>query len=77
MKITAIVGTYRKCGVIDTAVDEILAAARDQGAEVAKIHLIDKHIEFCTNCRTCTQQEGSARGQCPTADEMSDILDQT
>jgi multimeric flavodoxin WrbA len=76
MKITALVGTYRKGSVVDTAVDEILAAARESGAETAKIYLIDKHIEFCTNCRTCTQQEGPRRGECPIADDMRGIFDQ-
>ena len=76
IRVTAILGTYRKGGVIDTAVDEILASAKASGAEVAKIYLIDKHIEFCTNCRTCTQQPGPQRGQCPTADDTGGILDQ-
>ena len=43
---------------------------------MTKIYLIDKHIEFCTNCRTCTQQEGSQRGQCPIDDDMQGILQQ-
>lgn len=76
MKIIAIVGSYRKGHVIDQAVDEILAAARDAGAETVKIHLIDRHIEFCTNCRTCTQSEGSQRGACPIQDDMRGILDE-
>jgi multimeric flavodoxin WrbA len=76
MKILAIVGSYRKGGVVDTAVDEILASAREAGADTTKIHLIDKHIEFCTNCRTCTQQEGQRQGECPLADDMRGILDE-
>jgi len=76
MKITAIVGTYRKGGMIDQAVDEILAAAREAGAETAKIHLLDKNIEFCRNCRACTQQEGPNRGECLLADEMGAVLDE-
>jgi multimeric flavodoxin WrbA len=76
IRVTAIVGTYRKGGVIDAAVDEILASAKEAGAEVAKIYLIDKHIEFCTNCRTCTQEPGQTRGQCPTVDDMRGILDE-
>ena len=67
IRITAIVGSYRKDGIIDTAIDEFLASAREEGAEVEKIYLIDKHIEFCTNCRTCTQQDGERRGQCVIA----------
>jgi len=74
VRIAAIVGTYRKGGVIDQAVDEILASAREEGAQVTKIYLVDTQIEFCTNCRLCTQQEGAARGICPIADQMSAVL---
>ena len=74
-KVTAIVGTYRKGGIIDTAVDEILASAREQGALAEKIHLTDTRIEFCTNCRTCAGQAGRERGTCPLSDDMAGILD--
>jgi multimeric flavodoxin WrbA len=62
MNITAIVGSYRKGGTVDTVIDAILSAAREAGAETSKVYLIDKHIEFCTNCRACTQPEGPYRG---------------
>jgi multimeric flavodoxin WrbA len=75
-KVTAIMGTYRKGGTIDSATDAILAGAADSGAEVSKIYLLDRHIEFCRNCRTCTQKEGPQRGACPIKDEMPDILDE-
>ena len=75
-KIFAVVGSYRKGGIIDTTVDEILASAEEQGAEVKKIYLIDKHIEFCTNCRSCTQEPGQERGKCSVSDEMPLILDE-
>lgn len=75
MKITAIIGTYRKGGVIDSVVDEILAAAKEHGAEVEKVFLLDQRVEFCTNCRNCTQQEGTARGTCCLSDDMAAILD--
>ena len=74
-KVTAIVGTYRKGGIIDTAVDEILASAREQGALAEKIHITDTRIEFCTNCRTCAGQAGRERGTCPLSDDMAGILD--
>ena len=74
-RILAIVGSYRKGHTIDTAVDEILAAAREAGAEVEKVHLIDKEIKFCTNCRSCTQEEGIGRGDCVIEDDMVRILD--
>jgi len=76
VKITAIVGTYRKGHVIDKAVDEILSAAAAEGAETRKIYLADTHIEFCTNCRVCTQNPAGMRGSCPLADEMAAVMDQ-
>jgi multimeric flavodoxin WrbA len=74
--ITAIVGSYRRGGIIDSAVDEILDSAKEEGAEVNKIYLINKNIEFCTNCRACTQQPGEQRGKCPQNDEMAALLDE-
>lgn len=76
MKVLAIFGSYHKGGIIDTAVDEILSSVREEGAITGKISLIDKHIEFCTNCRTCTQQKGLKRGKCVIEDDMSSILDE-
>ncbi|MGA2092648.1 MAG: flavodoxin family protein [Sedimentisphaerales bacterium] len=74
--IVAVVGTYRKGGVIDTAVDQILKAAQDTGVQTSEIYLIDKHIEFCTNCRDCMQNPGPDRGVCRHHDDMVAILDQ-
>ena len=76
MKVTAIVGSYRKQGTVDTVIDAILSSAQQAGAETAKIYLIDRHIEFCTNCRSCTQEKGARRGACPLADDMHSILDE-
>jgi multimeric flavodoxin WrbA len=75
-KITAIVGTYRKKGVIDSAVDELLGAAAAAGAQVTKFHLVDEQIEFCNNCRSCTQQAGGEFGCCVINDRMRPILDE-
>ncbi|MDI6450043.1 flavodoxin family protein [Anaerobaca lacustris] len=74
-KIVAIVGTYRKGRVIDTAVSEALCGAEDGGAATETIYLIDRHIEFCTNCRTCMQQaDVGRRGRCVLDDEMEAVL---
>lgn len=75
LKLTAIIGSYRKGGVIDQAVDEMLQAAREEGAQVSKVYLSDIRIEFCTNCRLCAQKDGAARGFCPIADELGALLD--
>jgi putative NADPH-quinone reductase len=74
IRTVALVGTYRKGGTIDSAVDLILQAAASQGSEISKIYLLDKRIEFCTNCRSCTQQSGAVRGKCVLPDELEAVL---
>jgi NAD(P)H-dependent FMN reductase len=74
-KVIGIVGSYRKGGVVDSIVTEVLAAAEQQGAQTEKIYLVDKDIHFCANCRHCTQDEGQTRGECLQEDEMTEILD--
>lgn len=73
-KVVAIVGSYRKGGTVDTAVDAVLEGARERGAETKKIYLIDQHIEYCLNCRNCTQEAGEARGKCVIEDDVAGIL---
>lgn len=73
--VTAVVGTYRRGGIIDQAVEEVLAAARREGATVRTVNLLDREIEFCRNCRHCTQEPGEERGRCVISDDMGDILD--
>lgn len=75
-RVVAIVGSYRRGGVTDTAVDAVLEGARGAGAETSKIYLIDRHIEFCKNCRECTQAGGTARGRCGLEDDMEWVLRQ-
>ena len=76
-KIIGLVGSYRKGHIIDAAVSAVLEGAKVAGAETKKIHLLDKHIEFCRNCRNCTQQKPeAARGTCVHNDDMEQILDE-
>lgn len=75
-KVVAIVGSYRKGGTVDSAVDAVLEGAREKSAQTSKIYLLDKHIEFCTNCRTCTQEPGERRGRCVINDEMDSVLNE-
>jgi multimeric flavodoxin WrbA len=75
-RILGIVGSYRKGSTVDSTVSEILAAAAECGAETSKIRLIDAHVEFCTNCRACTQEPGPQPGPCVLEDEMRGILDE-
>lgn len=73
-KIVGIVGSYRKGHIIDSAVSAVLEGAEEGGAETKKIYLVDKHIEFCTNCRACTQEAEVTRGKCGQDDDMEKIL---
>jgi multimeric flavodoxin WrbA len=73
-KVVAILGTYRKGETIDTAVEAILEGARTRRATTSTIYLTDKHIEFCNNCRQCTQTSGLERGKCRQQDDLDAIL---
>jgi multimeric flavodoxin WrbA len=73
--IVAIIGTYRKGRVIDSATCEVLRGVGSAETKTEKIYLIDKHIEFCTNCRSCTQDANvGRRGKCVLNDDMEQIL---
>lgn len=71
----AINGSYRPGGLIDQAVDAAVQAAAALGAQVEVVHLRDCPIEFCLNCRECTQQPGNAPGTCVQNDGMQALVD--
>jgi NAD(P)H-dependent FMN reductase len=73
-KIVAIVGSYRKGGTVDRMVEAVLDVAREKGAETHTVYLTEQRIEFCTNCRQCTQTPGVERGKCAQQDGMEAIL---
>lgn len=73
-RILAINGSYRNNGVTDQIVDVMAAALQAAGAEVDSIHLRSFPVEFCLNCRQCTQQPGSAPGQCVLQDTMQELI---
>jgi multimeric flavodoxin WrbA len=73
-KVVAILGTYRRGETIETAVDAMLEGARSKGATTHAIRLIDRRIEFCSNCRQCTQTAGPARGKCRQEDDLESIV---
>ncbi|MGA2674340.1 MAG: flavodoxin family protein [Terracidiphilus sp.] len=73
-KVVAIVGSYRKGGTIDSAVEAILNGAREKGAETHTIYLTEQHLEFCKNCRQCVLKPGAERGACEQQDDLEPIL---
>lgn len=74
-KILAINGSYRDDGITDQAVNKMLSAAKAFGAEVELILLRDYPIEFCLNCRECTQLPGDMPAECVQHDGMKQLVD--
>ncbi len=73
-KILAINGAYRDDGITDQTVDAMSEAVKATGAEIEVILLREYPIEFCLNCRECTQQPGDAPGKCVQHDAMHDLV---
>jgi multimeric flavodoxin WrbA len=75
IKILAINGSYRDDGMTDQTVEAIAQAIEAADAEVEIILLRDYPIEFCLNCRVCTQQPGASPGECVHRDGMQKLID--
>jgi multimeric flavodoxin WrbA len=72
--VVAVVGSYRRGGTTDSAVEAVLAGARERGAQTNTIYLTERPIEFCNNCRQCTQASGEHRGNCVLQDGLAALL---
>lgn len=73
-KILSINGSYRDDGITDQAVEAAVTALRASGAEVETIALREYPIEFCLNCRACTQEPGHTPGECVHDDGMRELV---
>lgn len=67
-------GSYRDDGITDQAVQVMAEAAEIAGAEVETINLREYPIEFCLNCRECTQHPGEQPGHCVQDDGMQALV---
>ena len=74
-RLLAINGSYREHGVIDQAVAAMAEALEAAGAQVEQVRLRDVPIEFCRNCRECTQVPGEAPGRCVQSDAMQGLIE--
>lgn len=74
-RILVIDGSYRVDGITDQAVKVMADHLRSSGAEVEIVALRDYPIEFCLNCRECTQKPGHDPGQCVLHDSMGDLVE--
>ena len=74
-KILAINGSHRNNGITDQAVDAMVNVLQSAGADVETILLREYPIQFCLNCRECTQQPGELPGRCVQDDGMKTLID--
>lgn len=74
-RILAINGSYRDDGITDQALEAATRALQSSGAQVETVLLREQHIEFCLNCRACTQEPGEKPGHCVLEDGMRDLID--
>lgn len=75
MKILGISGGS-KDGANDCMCKEALLAAKEQGAEIEFIRLVDLDIKHCTGCKACVMSIFSGRGnQCVLKDDFDWLLD--
>jgi len=65
IKIVGIVGSPRRNGNTEIMVDEVLAGAKEAGAEIDKIILNELNISPCQACGSCSQT-----GICKINDDM-------
>ena len=74
-RVLSINGSYRDDGITDQAVSAVLQTLEQAGAEVDSVLLREHQIEFCLNCRACTQHAGVTPGQCVLNDGMHELVE--
>ena len=74
-KVLAIDGSYRANGITDQVIDVMAETLRASGALVEVVTLRSYPIEFCLNCRECTQEIGHQPAQCVLSDGMQELID--
>jgi multimeric flavodoxin WrbA len=73
--ILAINAAYRHGGITDQTVETLIRAIEAAGGTVDVVHLRAHPIEFCLNCRECTQLPGDTPGCCVLQDGMQELID--
>lgn len=74
-RVLAINGSYRDDGITDQVVDLMAQELHTVGVETEIILLRDSPIEFCLNCRECTQRPGEEPGICVQLDGMQSLVE--
>lgn len=74
-RVLIINGSYREGGVTDQIIAEMSGVFAEQEIPYEVVQLRREEINFCTNCRACTQQEGEFPGECVQDDGMRAIIE--
>lgn len=74
-KIIGINGSPRKNKNSALLLDHALAGAKEMGAEVERIDLIDLKFSGCRSCFACKQLGGSGYGRCVVQDDLKAVLE--
>jgi multimeric flavodoxin WrbA len=75
MKLLAVIGSPRKGGNTELLVDKVIEGCKSRtAADVEKVVLIDRNIQFCTGCLTCTFPPPGT-GTCILRDDMDELLE--
>jgi multimeric flavodoxin WrbA len=74
-RVLSINGSYRDDGITDQAIQAAARSLTESGADVETILLREYPIEFCLNCRACTQEPGVTPGHCVHNDGMRELVE--
>lgn len=73
-KVLIINGAYRDDGFTDQVTNASVEYLQARGIEVDVVMLRDYPINFCLNCRQCTQLPGETPGECIQQDGMQSLV---
>ncbi|MCW8995408.1 MAG: flavodoxin family protein [Psychromonas sp.] len=73
--ILVINGSYRENGFTDKVVEQFSREISALGDEIEVLKLREYPIEFCLNCRECTQHPGDKPGECVHQDAMTQLVE--
>ena len=75
MKVMAIIGSPRRGGNTELLVDRVIEGCRSRGnAEIEKVFIADRNIQYCSGCLTCTFPPPGT-GKCVLRDDMDVLIE--
>jgi multimeric flavodoxin WrbA len=75
MKAIAVNGSPRKKWNTATLLENVLAGAKESGADIELVHLYDLTYSGCISCFACKKIDGKSYGQCAVKDDLKPLLD--